>query len=256
MISLIKRIIRKSSALVFLYERVLFLGHLFKNDILRLRVEKAHVFLKVLPYTMAGYKRLANAYDLAQDIENNGVKGSFVEFGVWKGGISGAMAKVADSRGSKRIVWLFDSFEGLPEPTDKDGGVAQEYAEDKATGKFESIKRCVGPLEDVQHLLFSVLRLQKENIKVEKGWFQETLPLVKTELGPIAILRLDADWYESTKYLLEELYDQVVSGGYIIIDDYGHWEGCKKAVDEFMEKRNIKTELIRIDYTGVYFQKK
>lgn len=77
----------------------------------------------------------------------------------------------------------------------------------------------------------------------------------KKSIGRIALLHLDCDWYESVKFCLNELYDNVVQGGFIFIDDYGAWRGCKKAVDEFMKERNLKIGLIQIDYTGVYFQK-
>lgn len=87
------------------------------------------------------------------------------------------------------------------------------------------------------------------------GWFQSTLPASRKELGRIAILRVDADWYESTRCCLEELYDQLVVGGYLIIDDYGHFPGCRKAVDEFFEARGLRPRWVPIDYTGVYARK-
>ena len=99
------------------------------------------------------------------------------------------------------------------------------------------------------------MKVNKENTMIKKGWFQNTLPEIKDKIGPIAILRLDSDWYESTKCCLDNLYDNVIQGGYIVIDDYGCWEGCKRAVDEFLEKRNMKINLIKIDNSGVYFKK-
>jgi hypothetical protein len=78
---------------------------------------------------------------------------------------------------------------------------------------------------------------------------------MRDEVGPIGVLRLDGDWYESTKCCLDQLFDQVVPGGYIIIDDYGHWEGCRHAVDEFLAHRNLDVELVTVDYTGRYFRK-
>ena len=204
---------------------------------------------------MAGYKRLSNAYELALLAEKKGLQGAFVECGVWKGGSIGIMAYIADRAKSNRKIWLFDSFEGLPEPTKEDGQGAKIYSGEKDSGKLVSIEKCVGPLEDVKKLFFSVLKLHSENIYIGKGWFQDTLSRKKVDVGPIAILRLDADWYESTKCVLDNLYDNVVQRGYVIVDDYGHWEGCKKAVDEFFAKRNLKVELRQIDYTGFYFIK-
>ncbi|MDO8577349.1 MAG: TylF/MycF/NovP-related O-methyltransferase, partial [Candidatus Wildermuthbacteria bacterium] len=174
---------------------------------------------------------------------------------VWKGGAAALMAQASKEAQSRRKIWLFDSFEGLPEPTKEDGVVARTYARDRDSGRLASIQKCVGPLEDVQRLFFSVLKFNPEDIYFGKGWFQDVLPREKQSVGPIAVLRLDADWYESTKCALENLYDSVVEGGYILIDDYGHWEGCKKAVDEFLRNRNIPAKLIPIDYAGVYFKK-
>jgi hypothetical protein len=81
------------------------------------------------------------------------------------------------------------------------------------------------------------------------------LPQIRNRIGPIALLRLDGDWYDSTRCCLEILYESVVSGGVVIIDDYGHWKGCKTAVDEFLHKKDIDVKLQQIDYTGRFFQK-
>ena len=93
-----------------------------------------------------------------------------------------------------------------------------------------------------------------QNIVIKKGWFQDTLPRAKSEIGKVAILRLDGDWYESTKCCLDNLYENVSPGGYVIIDDYGYWEGCRQALDEFLHARKIGIELREIDHDGRYFQ--
>ncbi len=217
--------------------------------------EKLWLFKKVYPYTMSGYKRLSNVYELAKKIEKKKINGAFVECGVWKGGCTAIMAFVSKKAGSLRKVWLFDSFEGLPEPTYKDGLLAREYAQNKAGGNRKTIEKCIGPIEYVNKILFDILRINRDNIIIKKGWFQNTLLKVQKEIGPISILRLDGDWYESTKCCLENLYDNVIIGGYIIVDDYGHWEGARKALEEFFISRKIKPNLIKIDYTGIYFQK-
>jgi len=217
--------------------------------------EKLWLFKKVYPYTMSGYKRLSNVYELSKKIEEEKLEGAFVECGVWKGGCAAIMAYVANESGSLRKIWLFDSFEGLPEPTREDGLVAQNYAGNRTLGRLQTIDKCIGALEDVKKIFFEILKINPENIVIEKGWFQNTLPEAKKKIGQISILRLDGDWYESTKCCLENLYDNVIVGGYIIIDDYGHWEGAKKALEEFFVKGNINPDLIKIDYTGVYFKK-
>lgn len=253
MIETIKEKVRKSKKLLSLYYKARFILAAFFSNLMH--PSRCILYMKVLPYTMVEYERVANVYEVAQLIEKSKLKGAFVECGVWKGGTTGVMAYVANKAKAGRKVWLFDSFEGLPEPTKKDGAVASAYASNRDSGKLASIQKCVGPLEDVKKLFFSVLKLNPESIYIGKGWFQDVLPRERQNVGPIALLRLDADWYESTKCALENLYDNVVPGGYVLIDDYGHWEGCKKAVDEFFHNRNIVANFQKIDYTGIYFQK-
>ncbi|MBI4122967.1 MAG: class I SAM-dependent methyltransferase [Parcubacteria group bacterium] len=250
MISFLKHIARKSAFARAFYWKTIFLAKAVRHNFFFPR--RLMLFLKVRPFTMVSYERLKNAYELAEDIEKRKIAGAFVECGVWKGGAAAVMASVA---GPKRQIWLFDSFEGLPEPTLHDGARAKEYASNRTSGTLASIGKCVGPLEDVRRLFFRVLRLPGNTIHIEQGWFQETLPAAREKVGPIALLRMDADWYESTKCILENLFDNVVQGGYVIIDDYYCWEGCKKAVDEFLAKRNIRPRIMRVDKEGAYFQK-
>lgn len=217
--------------------------------------EKILLFFKAYPFTMVSYEAMSNVYDLAKKVEKEKMGGAFVECGVWKGGCIAIMAAVAKKAGSGRKIWLFDSFEGLPEPTKDDGEKAKDYALGKMSGKLSTIEKCVGPLEDVKKIFFKILSINPADVVVEKGWFQDTLKAARNKIGSISILRLDGDWYESTKCCLEDLYSIVIPGGYVIIDDYIYWEGSKKAVDEFMAKNNIKAELVNIDYTAVYFKK-
>ena len=104
---------------------------------------------------------------------------------------------------------------------------------------------------------FNRLNLNMDNVTLIKGFFQDTLQVQENiaNIGKIAILRLDGDWYESTKICLDKLYDNVIEGGIIIIDDYGHFIGAKKATDEFRDKYNIKSPLIQTDYTEYYWIK-
>lgn len=245
----IKSLIRKNE----FYKKLTFWKYIFPKDFLN--SEKMWLFGKVYHYTMSGYKRLSNVYELSEKIEEKRLEGSFVECGVWRGGCSAIMAYVAKKYHSNRKVWLFDSFEGLPEPTLEDGSIARSYSDNRISGKLQTIDKCVGTLEDVKEIFFHILSIDPNNVVIQKGWFQNTLPKSKDKIGKISILRLDGDWYESTKICLDNLYDNVIIGGYIIIDDYGHWEGAKKALEEFFVKQNIKPDLVKIDYTGVYFQK-
>lgn len=212
--------------------------------------KKTSILKVAAPYTKAGYPRLTNVYDLATEIEEKNIDGAFVECGTWKGGLAGVMAAIAHRYGDKRTTWYFDSYEGMPPPTPEDGTPDET---DHMMGDF--LRASVA---DVEELLFEKLNLPREKNVIVKGWFEDTLPQYKNKIGPIAILRLDADWYEPTKIILDELYDQVVSGGYVIFDDYGRWKGCKKAAEEFFTKRNLDIKRLFIGKTGtrpMYFKK-
>lgn len=219
------------------------------------RFKKLGRIKDVFSYSMVGYKRLANVYDLATEIEKKKTPGAFVECGVWKGGCIGLMAKVASDFGSDRKIVLFDSFEGLPEPTAADGVEAVEYSGGRTGGQLKTIDQCVAPMDVVKELFFTRLGIVEKNVEFRKGWFQDTVPGSGPSVGPISILRLDGDWYDSIMVCLEGLYDQVIPGGYVVIDDYLFWEGCRKAVDDFLARRNLKVRLIPIDYSSSYFRK-
>lgn len=217
-------------------------------------LERWILFSKVSPFTMVPYLRLTNTYNLARLVEKKKIKGAFVECGVWKGGCSAITAFVAEKAKSNRKIWLFDSFEGMPEATNLDvGEEAKRLSKNRFGGELEPIGTNVATIEDCEKILFNRLHLNRDNIVFKKGWFQDTLPTAKQEIGNIAILRIDADWYESTKCCLENLYDNVVLGGYVVIDDYGYYPGCKRAVDEFIKGKNIKIN--KIDGIGIFFQK-
>jgi len=193
--------------------------------------EKAMTIRKILPYTMVGRKGLLVTYDICSSVK---VKGCFVECGVARGGCAALMATLAKDK--MKMMWMFDSFEGLPEPTKEDEYNEIDIAKARQFGDRSLglvLKGyCLGTLDEVQKL-FAELGLYK--VSMIKGWFEDTLPKYKDMVGDIAVLRIDADWYESTKCCLENLYDNVVVGGYVIIDDYETTIGCKKAVDEFLD---------------------
>lgn len=211
----------------------------------------ARLFLAVRPYTMVTEARLRNIYDVARAIEARRVAGAFVECGVWRGGSAAVMAAVAARARSGRKVWLFDSFEGLPEPTALDGSAAATYAGMRSGGKLRSIEQLVAPLDDVREVMRRV-GVDERALAIRKGWFQDTLPLARGEIGPIALLRLDGDWYESTRVCLEQLYDQVAAGGAVVIDDYDYWEGCRRAVDEFLARQPSAIRLLPVREGGIF----
>ena len=147
------------------------------------------------------------------------------------------MGLTLKSLGARRRLWLFDTFEGMPPPSasDPDRAIADLY-----TGMFR------GSYDEVRVLLERLHIL--EDSRMVKGMFQETLPTAEVEA--IAVLHLDGDWYESILVCLEHLYDRVSPGGVIQFDDYGHWEGARKAVDEFLDRRSMRVPLSRLDYAA------
>ncbi len=208
------------------------------------------------PYSMVGRDGLLATYDIADKIEKNNINGCFIECGVARGGCSAIMAMVTAKNNSNRKAWLFDSFEGLPRPTAEDEFNINEHPIEKDKHSNNVQKGCcLGTYEEVSGLMFSKLKLNKTNIFMVKGWFQNTLPKYKDKIGEISFLRIDADWYASTKCCLKNLYDNIVAGGYIYIDDYESCIGCRKATDEFLEKKHLQIKMIFDNRGGVYFVK-
>jgi O-methyltransferase len=210
------------------------------------RIERKRVTKQILPYTLVSVERIHNLYALAHRIEAEGIPGDAVECGVCNGGTAALIARTATRSKLNRIVWLLDSFQGMPKVTDEDadgpGGDSAKAHVGKEVGMEASVR-------DV----LDRVGAKMDRVQIIAGWFQDTFPLVTAK--KIALLNIDADWYESVKLCLDTFYDRVVPGGFISIDDYGHWPGCKRAVDEFLNQRGISTELRSVDYTARWFQK-
>jgi len=215
--------------------------------------KKAKTIYRVMPYSLVGISGLSQTYDIAIEVEKNNIGGCFVECGVAQGGSSALMALVAHDYKKNRKIWLFDSFEGLPEFTEEDYD-EKEQSNGKHIRPLEK-GSCLGTYQEVEKLLFSKFGLNKKNIFLIKGWFQETLPKYKNEIDKISLLRIDADWYESTKCCLENLYDNVIDNGFVVIDDYGTCLGARKALDEFLGKKKLSVRLIHDGRGGCYFKK-
>ncbi len=197
-------------------------------------------------HSMIGRKRMANLRMLAENVLFHRVPGDFIETGVWRGGACIYLrAILAAYDVTDRRVWAADSFEGLPPPN------ASAYPADSGDN-FHTYADLAVPLEQVKRN-FERYGLLDGQVVFLKGWFKDTLPTAAT--GPLAILRLDGDMYESTMDALANLYDRVSPGGFVIVDDYGVVEGCRKAVDEFRAQRGIADEIVKIDGVGVYWQK-
>ena len=207
---------------------------------------------KIYPETMLPIARLSDARKAVLTINREGIEGDIVECGVWNGGCIGLMG-LTDTRG--RTLHLFDSFEGLPQPTKEDSDLVSKHgAKDLVLREDDDIRPAQACVGNNKGGVESFLRgIGLTNMVFHVGWFQDTVPAAK--IGKIAVLRLDGDWYESTKVCLENLYDKVVPGGFIIIDDYGCFEGCKRAVDEFFAAKKFIPEFTYSDSMCVYFRR-
>lgn len=210
--------------------------------------------------TMVPFEILASLYEQVKMIECLGVEGDFVECGVWKGGSVGMMALANLRYGiDRRHLHLFDSFQDICEPDPLiDGERAIQQAKMYAKRDRSTLRGELAPMEgfydflgghgtvnDCYDLLKGALNYDEEYIHFYEGWFQDTFPRHSQKIKKISILRLDGDWYESTKVSLEYFYDKVQEGGIVIIDDYGSYEGCRKAVDEFLANRQLKKHLLK-----------
>jgi O-methyltransferase len=135
------------------------------------------------------------------------------------------------------------------------GDAAQALARGRKGGRLVPVGTNVALLADVQDLLFRKLGIRRADVDIRQGWFQDTVWAAYDAIGPIVLLRLDGDWYESTRTCIEALYDQVAEDGFVVVDDYSAFPGCKTAIDEFLANRNLSVTLHPVDYTRVYFQK-
>lgn len=194
----------------------------------------------VQPYTMSDPLRLVTLNKLVQELSTNGVAGDIVECGVCNGGSAAVMA-TAVVQCPERSLWLYDTFEGIPQAHETDGPLAQTL-----TGHF------VGSVQMVREAL-SKVGYPLERVTLKKGLFRETF---KDQLpGNIALLHIDADWYESVLLALQTLYPLVSDGGFIVLDDFGHWEGSRKAFYDFCRAESIQPLLERVGATQAFWRK-
>jgi O-methyltransferase len=197
----------------------------------------------VAPYTMTSVERIHALINAVRYIVANRIPGDFVECGVWKGGSIMTMALTLLELGrADRRLFLFDTFNGMTTP----GAEDVDYLGQNAREILDSV-RCEASQEEVETAI-STTGYDRSNIHFVKGPVEETIPEQAPEL--VALLRLDTDWYESTRHELEHLFPRLAQGGVILIDDYGHWQGARRAVDEYVREHNVRLLLHRIDYTG------
>ncbi|MDA9260654.1 TylF/MycF family methyltransferase [Puniceicoccaceae bacterium] len=190
---------------------------------LRRRIETAAGTSALFEHTLCRPSKLASLGGLAEELLRRGLTGDFVECGVYKGGSAALIMKLLsdDCHG-----WLYDSFEGLPQPSELDGDEALQWE-----------GSCVGAVEDVMRIM-SETSIDASRVTIRKGWFEDSFsaPLPQK----IQFLHIDADWYDSVLLALQTFYPLVVPGGLIVLDDFGHWEGCRHAYYDFCESEKIR----------------
>ena len=211
------------------------------------------------PNTATSIERMYALKEAVKYIVSNNIVGDLVECGVWKGGSCMLIARtLLEYDQNDRLLWLYDTFEGMTLPTNEDieketgikGGDLLENIE-KNTDKYNMW--AYAP-EDIVRKNMESTKYPSDKIKYIRGKVEDTLN--ETKPKSIALLRLDTDWYESTKAEMDALYPLITSGGVLIIDDYGHFEGARKAIDEYFKSIKEQPLMHRIDYTGRMIIKK
>jgi hypothetical protein len=218
-------------------------------------VPAAHVatYLAVKDLTMTSPERLFGLCQAVDHVLRTGIPGDFVECGVWRGGSSVAMIRSLQQAGcATRDLWLYDTFTGMSPPTDHDvdcfGNSAEQLlVRDQHDRVTAASVWCEASLEDVQHQVGQTA-YPSQRLHFVRGKVEDTIPQQAPQ--QIALLRLDTDWFESTWHELVHLYPRLAPGGVLIIDDYGHWQGCRQAVDQYLAQHAPNLFLHRLDYTG------
>jgi len=206
------------------------------------------IYEQVSPVTLTNIERVFALKNAIEYIIKNDIPGDIVECGVWRGGSMMAAALTLLNLGAKRRLYLFDTFAGMTAPTSVDRDLFGKSATESSEGSAPSDpSKDAPPLWEVKANLRST-GYDENLITYVQGPVEETLPA--NAPATIAILRLDTDWYESTRHEMQHLYPRLSSGGVLIIDDYGHYEGARLAVDEFIAAGGLPLLLHRIDYTA------
>jgi len=207
-------------------------------------------------FTMTGLFRMYALYHATKYVIENDIEGDIVECGVWKGGSTMLSADMlVEKKLFDRKLYLYDTYEGMSKPTDKDlyHGFQQKALKDWESRQTDTHNTwCYSPIEEVKTNLLST-GYPEEKIEFVKGKVEDTIP--GTIPKKISILHLDTDWYESTYHELIHLFPLISKNGVLIIDDYGFWQGSREAVDQYFEEKNIKMLFNRIDYNGRMFVK-
>ena len=195
---------------------------------------------------MIGLKRLENIEFCLNKIIEDNIPGDLIETGVWRGGATILMKAILKARNvTDKTVWVADSFEGLPRPDDK------KYAADSGDKHYTYNELAIS--KEIVENNFRKYGLLDDKVKFLKGWFKDTLPTAP--ITQLALVRLDGDMYESTMDGITNLYPKLAKGGFLLVDDFGGLEGCRKAIMDYREAHGITEEIKQVDWTGVYWRK-
>lgn len=205
---------------------------------------------------MTGVARLQALIDAVRYCVRRNIPGAFAECGVWRGGSVLAMILTLQEMGSAdRDIHLYDTFEGMTAPSELDVSPVERPALETWTAARERDERPWSVFFDQESFNEKAVRAllletgyPSERLHLACGPVEETIPRCAPD--DLALLRLDTDWYESTRHELEHLYPRLSPGGVLIVDDYGHWDGCRRAVDEFFAAHAVPVLLNRIDYAA------
>jgi len=209
--------------------------------------DEIDIIREIRPWTMTSAERIYTLIQAVRYVSASAIAGDIVECGVWKGGSMAAVARtLLQMQDVSRDLYLFDTFEGMTEPTAKDVDYSGKPASEVLLENPGS--RCAdAPLDLVREVLYRT-GYPGEKIHFVRGKVEETIPASAPE--SISLLRLDTDWYASTRHELTHLFPRISQAGVIIIDDYGHWRGSRQACDEYFMQNRVSILLNRIDYTG------
>lgn len=202
------------------------------------------VLQKIMPrYTMVGLVRLRKLVSHIDQLHHDRIPGAVVECGTWRGGTLAFLDWSFRQLGEQRELWAFDSFQGLPKPGPLDPASAH-------IGFFDGW--CYASEADLRDAI-KTLGGAPEQVHVVKGWLSDTLPTAQT--GPIALLNIDVDWYDSVTTVLEHLIPHMSSRGIVNIDDFGRWSGCDRAVFDYLDRRGWSHDIIqRTGKHGAWFR--
>lgn len=208
-----------------------------------------NIYLKSKEYSLTTIERMYALSQATHYVVTNNIEGAIVECGVWKGGSVMISALTLKNLGAQKEIFLYDTFEGMSDPTEKDVSFNNEsaYKNWDQIKSSNSIILCYSALDEVKKNVFST-GYDEDKFHFIQGKVEDTIPAQIPE--KISILRLDTDWYESTYHELVYLFPRLVKGGVLILDDYGYWKGAHEAADQYFKENNLSPLLQRIDRSG------